>query len=198
MEKRLVAIQQRDRRELWDRFAQAADPTWLGGLAAATGEALDRRFEVLGQGRHCRTWRLRPVTLGGLTLVYKRFVAGSCARPGPDRRRFLEHLAQAAGIGGLWPPTWLQESSEGALAMVMPFAGAPATAAAEHWQPLGGHVDGLDRQLRALGLVLDDRVQIRCVGSVPMVIDLSDLRRRGPDRGPGIRSHGTAGGDWLW
>lgn len=165
-----------------ESFAAASDEAHLRSLFSEkvcqnNGKGLD----LLGEGSHFRAYRLRGP--GGGELVIKRALPHfGGGRQSPGRQAWLRALRTLKPLLGSTPllAPWVLLEDGDEIGLVTPFGPEPIAKAAERWLPLDKVRQELGMKLRAAGLEIADQLQLRCLGGVPFVIDLSDLRRIGP------------------
>ncbi len=173
-------------RQDWERlkglFQRAFDRSVAEQLLRQPDEVLDRMHDLVGEGAHFRTWRLRGegARSAELPLVLKR--AGLGWGTGPRGRQWRDSVAGLAAAGiPLVPPLVLLQARGAAgeagdrIGLVMPFADSDWSAAAAHWQPMAAQMEVALRALQDRGLALGDIPQGGCWQGIPFLYDLSDL-----------------------
>ena len=179
-------VRKKDLARFHEAFQQRCDMSRLLDLNAWSYSKLSERHELLGEGEHFTAWRLRELSdqqqtrHGLMPLVYKRSHQGFGGGGGGLRHRqwcAAMRLLQAPIEDqiALVSPMLVGPEGDAAASLLMPFGGAPLTAAAAHWLPLASLSLELRSGLQQLGLAWPDVIQGRCWDGIPFIFDWSDI-----------------------
>lgn len=151
------------------KFQKSFDPSLVIHFVKSRNGA---HFELLGEGTHFRSYRMRSGEDGVVvSLAKSTFRNGLRASQEEWRRRI--YVVKGLNIP-LVPPLealWVQDQ----LALIMPYMPQTELAISPAWLPLQNHIETLQQNLRQQSLHLADVIQIRCIDGVPFVMDWSDL-----------------------
>ncbi len=157
-------------------FASLCDPSRVRAQAESIAvNPSSWQTSKVGEGIHFEVYRISDAAAPLSTVI-------KVSRPDfsglyPNAASFERLLRKLKSIHtvSLLPPMDVFLTQQQRIAIVMPYANQPVSAAAAHWQPLERWINHSVALLAQAHMELNDVLQIRCTNGTPFIYDVSDL-----------------------